>query len=274
MSLGDAAFSKGDYMRRLAALEREVQQLRSARRLESATIGEGGLTVKGAGGITMKSGGDILVEDGGDIRILDGGELHVIHPDGNPLLHVRKSFGTGAYEIAIRREANEPAFAIQTQPDGTQYWSLWDRSGRLIVSDDANSGHGLARPWLPVPLAMKFVPDTAQGTPYSYAVIDSGQITAQTQLWEGRVSISHPKITVDGVWGRGSGNVNTTYRLKVNGTTIGSWNETGLSVGQRGPFDTTDLVGTDWATIEITCVATSGSGAVACQVLSSYLRQS
>lgn len=49
MAIGDAAFSSGDIMRRLQQLETELRELRSARRLESSTIGEGGMRVAGGG---------------------------------------------------------------------------------------------------------------------------------------------------------------------------------------------------------------------------------
>lgn len=51
MSLGDAAFSRGDIMRRLAKLEDEQRRMRAARRLESASIGEGGIKVHADGAI-------------------------------------------------------------------------------------------------------------------------------------------------------------------------------------------------------------------------------
>lgn len=265
MSLGDAAFSRGDIMRRLAFLEDEVRRLRSARRLESASIGEGGLRIKGEGGLT--------IDNGGGIRVEDGGRLAVYQENGAELFAVYRS-PEGSYLLTMRRENYVPALQIQKHSNGRQYIALSDNSARILVSDDAESGIGLARPWLPVSLAMKFVPEAAAGTAYGYATIDASELASETQLWEGRASISHPKISVDGVWGRGSGTVNTTYRMRVNGVLVGSWFETGLTVATRGPFDVSNLVGSDWATVEVVCEATSGTGAVACQVLGCYLQQS
>ena len=45
--------------RRFAALERAVRESNAAKRLQAATIGKGGLTVKGGGGITVKDAGHI-----------------------------------------------------------------------------------------------------------------------------------------------------------------------------------------------------------------------
>lgn len=44
-------------IRRLESLEREVQQLRAARRLESSTIGDGGITITGGAVRVIDSAG-------------------------------------------------------------------------------------------------------------------------------------------------------------------------------------------------------------------------
>lgn len=259
MAIGDAAFSSGDIMRRLRQLETEVRELRSARRLESSTIGEGGLKVKGEGGI--------LVQNGGDLEVTDGGEFRVMHPSGSALVAVFQH-ASGKYQISIRRDDSTAAFQIRTHSNGEQFWALWDRESRILVSDDAESGKGLARPWLPVMLYPRFpAPDGI-----SYRHIDASLITSEDTLWEGRASISHPKITVDGVWGQGSGSNTSSYRLEINGTTVGSWNETGLVV-ERQEFDVSSLVGSDNAAVKLFASA-SGTGVVACQVYGCHLQQS
>lgn len=48
-NIGDAAQSTGDIMRRLRELERFVQELAAARKLENATIGKGGIRVDAEG---------------------------------------------------------------------------------------------------------------------------------------------------------------------------------------------------------------------------------
>lgn len=66
MAIGDAAFGKGDIMRRLHQLEGDLRELRSARRLESSTIGQGGLKVKGFGSIRSTNfDGDVTTGDPG-----------------------------------------------------------------------------------------------------------------------------------------------------------------------------------------------------------------
>jgi hypothetical protein len=81
LAIGDAAFSSGDIMRRLQRLESDLREFRGARRLESSTIGAGGMRVKGEGGIRLQNGGDLTVEDGGDI-LVDGGTFRSVGHDG------------------------------------------------------------------------------------------------------------------------------------------------------------------------------------------------
>lgn len=67
MALGDAAFSNADIMRRLAMLERQLAEVRAARRLENATIGAGGLRVAGGGVIRSTDfDGDMVLGDAGE----------------------------------------------------------------------------------------------------------------------------------------------------------------------------------------------------------------
>lgn len=63
MAIGDAAFSSGDIMRRLHQLESELRELRSARRLENATIGAGGVRVAGGGSLRSTSFNGDLAQD-------------------------------------------------------------------------------------------------------------------------------------------------------------------------------------------------------------------
>lgn len=64
-NIGDAAFSQGDIMRRMRELERKVRELTAGRRLESASIGAGGLIVRG-GNIDVQEGSMRLLDSGGN----------------------------------------------------------------------------------------------------------------------------------------------------------------------------------------------------------------
>lgn len=63
---GAGAFSQADIMREIRLLKRELAQLRTARRLESASIGDGGLRIRG-GVLTIQDiEGDDMFRAGGD----------------------------------------------------------------------------------------------------------------------------------------------------------------------------------------------------------------
>ncbi|MGH9061468.1 MAG: hypothetical protein ACRDZY_18430, partial [Acidimicrobiales bacterium] len=63
---------------------------------------------------------------------------------------------------------------------------------------------------------------------------------------------------------------NVTYRLKFDGTEVGTWEaNVGPVVRRQGRFSVAEFVGRDWVTVELTASA-SGSGAIACQVLGCY----
>jgi hypothetical protein len=231
---------------RIKRLELQYQQLWKAIGLTSATIERGGLT------------------------LLNDAFLRMVDDHDNEIVYIGPD-DQGKQIIRIRRESAATVLYTYTAVGGRQFWALTDNDGRIIVSDDAESGTGLARPWLQVPLYPKFV---SASTPlYQYATIDAANLATEQQIWEGRVTVSHPKITINGVWGQATGSNTTTYRLKVAGGQIGQWTVTGLDVSRRGPFDLTRLVGTDDTVIELTADS-NGTGLVAAQVLACHLRQS
>lgn len=103
--ISDPFFSAGDIMREIAELKRWRTQIENEKRLEKASIGAGGLTVKGgkieildaAGNVTMTLatdgltlngllevfGGDISLSGGGSLKVADGGDIEVAGGDVN-----------------------------------------------------------------------------------------------------------------------------------------------------------------------------------------------
>lgn len=94
----EMAFSQGDLMRRLRELEKLVRELTSGRRMEHATIGAGGIRVRGTGGVTLQQGGGLTVEDGGDI-VIRGGALNV-YDDNDTLVATIGLLPNGSRGIA------------------------------------------------------------------------------------------------------------------------------------------------------------------------------
>lgn len=71
--------------------------------------------------------------------------------------------GLGRGYVFRRGEGGEPAFYLgNNQATGTQFWALADNSANIIMSDDAQSSQGLARPYIPY-MAVSAI-DSAQST--------------------------------------------------------------------------------------------------------------
>jgi hypothetical protein len=218
------------------------------RTLYSAVISAGGLTVQDGGAISVR---------------LDSG-VQIFH--AGPLTYL----GTPYQGVMMRRADGTPifyTFPVGGDPNNIA-WAFFDQASREIISSDALTG-GLARPWIPVYMVPKLAMAAGTFSYYNLAVSAS-----EVQLWEGRIPfVSHPFIEVDGVWGQASGSNSTTYRLKVNGATVGSWVVSGgLVNNRRGPFDISTLLNTTWASIELT-VQSTGTGVQACHVVGCSMRQ-
>lgn len=232
---------------RIKRLEQQHQQLWKALGLTSATIEKGGLTLLNDAFLKM-------VDDNQD-------EIVYIGPDEQ-----------GVQIISVRREGGARVLYTYTSQGGGQFWALTDNNDRIIVSDDAETGTGLARPWLPVPLFPQFVPSTpAPGVSGAWA-ISATEIATEKTLWEARASISHPYIEIDGTWGHASGTGNITYRLYVGGSVVGTWVETAGVTARRGPYQVGAAFGNDWHPVRVTA-QTGGTGEVWCAPLGCYLRQ-
>ncbi|CAM5681046.1 MULTISPECIES: hypothetical protein [Streptomyces] len=159
--------------RRIATLEREVRELRAARRLEAATVGAGGVRVTAGGRLAMDTPPGVRVVDVGAIR-----DERFNHSDGTP-----------QQAIWMRREDGTDVFTcFGGIGDATQAWAFWDRQDNPVIADDTVSGSGLARPYLPVPMAPAY-----QGG-WDYWPRTSS--TAAQELWIGRIYKQQPRLVV------------------------------------------------------------------------------
>lgn len=244
-----------DILDEIRSLRREVAELRS-RSLQNAGVPDGGLLISGTGGLRV-------VDADGDENLFIGGFTgSLARPDGNP-----------QRVIVYRDDAGHARFAIwDPNPNGGDGYQQaifeWDHLGNIVHSTDRNGG--LARPWLQVHLYPLFA--MAAGT-FSYANLTAA--TGERTLWEGRATISHPWLLMDGVWGQASGTaLSNTYRLKLNGTTVGTWTEASTPVvAQRGPFDVSSFLMQDNVAVQLTLQSSGSAGAVACQPFGCHLRQ-
>lgn len=241
-----------DIITKLADLERQIDELRRSVGLSSATISRGGLTIKN----------DAFFE--------------MISASGQVVAYIGPSATAGHQTIQLRR--SDGTLVLDTQVDvasGLDYWAMWDRNNQILVADDVQSGHGLARPYLSIPMYQLFTTNVALGSVVAYNTVDATAIATEKALWEGRIPLgSHPRISIDGVWGQGSGSNNTTFKLYVAGTSVGTWTENGaLETARKGPFDITSVIGSESVSVQLKAVS-SGTGVVAAQVFGCYLRQS
>lgn len=227
---------------RIVDLERGLEAIRKLAGLTSAIISRGGLT------------------------LLNDSFIKMVSSLGFQIVYIGPGTVAGKQIIEIRR--HNGSLVLRTGvyiPNGEQFWALYDRNGNILVSDDAASGYGLANPWLSVFMSTRF--SMAQNTVWPYMYLPVASVAGETVLWEGRIPwMHHGFIGLDGVWGTATGSNSSTYRLKLNGTTVGTWNETGIAAGVRGPFDVHTYLGFQWIGVQLT-VQASGTGDVAAQIL-------
>ncbi|MFK0108509.1 hypothetical protein [Streptomyces sp. NPDC091217] len=124
-----------DVLDRIAALEREVRQLRGRAQMRPAL-------------------NQVL---NGDVVIGEGGRLFVRDPDGTAVFETGQSPTVGDYFTTLRRDTGALALTIgaNSYPDDdapTQMVRVWDRNRNVIVMDDYFSDEFLGRPWMPVQL--------------------------------------------------------------------------------------------------------------------------
>ncbi|MEU7044926.1 hypothetical protein AB0A77_28260 [Streptomyces varsoviensis] len=248
--------------RRIADLEREVKELRAARRLESATIGGGGLRITDGGRLAMDTPRD---EAGMQQRMVDIGRIDApgwAHLDGSP-----------QQAIWLRREDGHDVLAIYGHPDAmgydTQFWGLNDHSGNQLVADDAATRTGLARPYLPV----TFWPTFEGG----YAYWPRVSTTTMTEMWVTRIYKQHPRIVVGVMATMDTSGAKGEIQVKVNGISQGSPQSVEFGVGTYtiGPivFDES-IRHMDQVDVAVQGRRTSGTGAIRTSLFSAYTLQS
>lgn len=172
--------------------------------------------------------------------------------------------------LRVEDATQHPIFVVQ----GTHLFTFWDYLNNVVLS--ADPAGGLAEPWMSVPLYPTFIPNTlaASGGDSSWTTPDS---TTEHTMWRGRLAqVTHPKLIVDGDWGYASGGPGTaTYRLKVNGVTIGTWTATGVETTNH-VYDNLAFLHTQNLDVVITlqCSTNAGTAQVRCAPYGLSQRQS
>lgn len=244
--------------RRLTDLERQVRELQAGRRLEAATIGAGGLRVKNGGGVTIQDGGDLLIQ-GGQLRAQSSTGVEQLYV--GPISYAGVPAGTG---WIVRRYTGSPVLTLEGSDPERQFLAIRDGQGNIVFSDDAVSGQGLARPWLPVTWAGSDYTQWPGTTSGSFAsVLETALPRQQPQIF---MRIRHT-ADVSGTTGE--------LRVMCNGVQLGAtipvtFTITTTDIGPvalpPGPFSSVMGLAVDGR-------RTAGTGAVRAMVTASWTQQ-
>jgi hypothetical protein len=237
-----------DQNRRLKALEREVRELRAARRLENAAIGSGGLRITAGGRFAMETPAGRRMVDIGSIENSD-----FDHGDGST-----------QQAMWFRREDGSLFFACYAYPPGgsgeTQAWTFYDRTGTAVLAEDTASGSGLARPWLPLNPPVPTDSTTwPRGTAANFAAIASSWNT----LWQPQMRVFGLTAAV----GAATGEV----RLAIDGNPWGPTVSAGAAIDYTGPVPDT-AIGSLFK-LDVQARRVTGTGSIACQITLVHGRQ-
>jgi hypothetical protein len=236
---------------RQIAREEVAKSSRSAP-LKNAAISSGGLTIQQGGSL-------VLMNNAGTGEQFYVGPVLPNMPDG-----------TGQPGVIFRREDGSLALAMY-DPDTSgafkQFLALYDRSHNVIVSDDTDSGQGLARPYVPMSGFYR--------AKYSDWTVQTTSTTFET-LWRGEMIKQHPRLSVATNASMDTSGSTGEIKVLVNGVQLGT------SVATVGFALTTSLFGPaavdvdhmKLLAVEIQGRVASGAGALRVEPLHAIGRQS
>lgn len=192
-------------IRRIEALERDLQQARAARRLEAATIGRGGITVKGGAIVLQDSSGHEIARMGIREDLLPG-------PDGpQPGFILRRSDGSVAFTL------DDPNGGSPLQ----QMLKMHDAQGHVIFEENYVDGWGLMKPTLPVNIQ-----------PFGdFSQWPWNNSASFVPVWTCQVPVWNPVLEIGGAAIMATGAAGSTgqLRLTLNGAQQGSTFSTNTS---------------------------------------------
>lgn len=194
----------------------------------------------------------------GRLRVTTSAGVLIVETGPMPYTHIDGSTQEG---IRLYREDGGLVASVQAQPTATgvdrQCLTVYDRAGNAVFADDAVSGSGLARPYLPFGFGRAFFLDWPGTSSGSYA--DLYLTTIEKQGPMAYVVIVHTNDT-SGATGQ--------VRVTANGDAVGAVVPTvfGVATTTVGPFE---LPGVHMDTVELRVQArvASGSGSVRCDII-------
>lgn len=238
---------------RVSRLERAVEAVRKLAGLTSAIISRGGLTLLNDSFIKM-------VDDMGTQVLYIGPDA-----DGKQIYILKRE--NGSVVLESRYFAGQPFFAMR------------DQNNVILFSDNAAGVGGMARPWLTVAMTQMFRDRSAAGVlnptgeVFGYHLVDNTVVNSEVVMWRGNASILHKFMEVRGLFGYAVGTNVPTYKLNLNGTTVGTWTQNSAPLRLTTPrYDVSAYLDLNDVLVEVTCQA-PGAGATACSLESVYMRQ-
>lgn len=206
-------------------------------------------SISGLPGLTVSPGSKILVRhpNGDPLMLMGAYDLKSAFnmPDGScqPMALIWRADGS----LALGMYDPNPADGFQ------QFLAMFDRNGNIIVSDDTNSGFGLARPHL----AHAFYPSRAQDFLKSTAA-------SWETVWRARVEKQQPQIYGE-CWGATDTSGTTgQVRLMVNGVQLGATQNAVAGTVMQFQFGPAVVAGNfgDTLNVELQAQRTAGTGNV------------
>lgn len=224
-------------VRKIAA-EEVAKSYRSAP-LKNSSISNGDLTIKG---------GAFRAQSPAGVDTFYVGPYGPNDPDGNyqPGMIVKRNDGTAALVLW------DP---LPNSNGYRQFLGWYDRTNHAIITDDTDSGQGLARPYLSG-VGYLAQPRYWPGT----------QSASYEVLWRARHPKQHPKLYVQ-AWGT-CDTAGTTGELQVmvNGIQLGATQSLNSSTVQEFVFGPTNVLGDfgEYLNIELQVRRTAGTGYALC----------
>jgi len=152
----------------------------------------------------------------------------------------------------IRRNDGSIAFDVGELDTGESFAYFTDASGNVILSEDAVSGLGLARPWIPI----TFVPVRAEVMPMMTGAtfVATAASTDVFQIQQAKLRVQSVVLTSGGAAGE--------IRYTINGVPTGAVEVIGVNQYTYTTIQDLDLTGVFGQSIYVTveCRVTNGIG--------------
>lgn len=202
------------------------------------------------------------------IQIQAGAFMTFKYPNGTTGMYMgRHSDGSNDVDgvYFARSDGSVVLWSYSRVSDGYGYFAIYDKSGNVIMSDDAAGELGLARPWIP----LSFVNTTELATP---PAARSTTATTDTAVVTSYINMQHPRLHFQAyVSNAGGGTCEYKFKNLSNGTTMFTGTSTGGYVS--GDMDLGVWSFGDEVQMDLTIRRSAGAGAVGITLLSLLGRQ-